>query len=70
MPSSFASEPYLSGGKSDRPHVLTHLLNLDAIGRRRRADRARREQENHASVSYQSQNQPVVDLPASMVYGR
>jgi hypothetical protein len=70
MPSSFAADPYVSG-RSGRPHILSHLFGLDAIGRGRREDRERRERENHAAISYQPQGQqPVVELPSSMVYGR
>jgi hypothetical protein len=70
MPSSFAPDT-ITAGQSGRPHVVSHLFGFDAIGRRRREDRERRERENHAAISYQPQGQqPVVELPSSMVYGR
>lgn len=71
MPSSYtaAPEPYLPPGRN-RPHVLTHLFGLDAIGGRAREERLRREREAHAAISYQPRNEPVTELPASMVYGR
>ena len=68
MPSSFAPDTYTGKGRS-RPHILTHLFGLDAIGRHGREDRERREQENHAAISYQPKNEQVSELPSSMVYG-
>jgi hypothetical protein len=68
MPTSFATEPYDPVGPK-RPHILTHVLNLDTIGRRGREERERRAREKHASISYQPSGQPQVDdLPARLVY--
>jgi hypothetical protein len=71
MPSSFSSsnDPYLANDHN-RPHVFSHLFGLDAIGHRRREELERRAREQHASIRYQPANEPVVDVPASMVYGR
>jgi hypothetical protein len=69
MPSSYSAEPYAPSGRT-RPHVLTHLFGLDALGRRGREERQRRDRETHAAISYQPQNEPITELPASMVYGR
>jgi hypothetical protein len=69
MPTSYSTDPYVPKAHR-RPHVITHLLGLDAIGERSRENRERRERENHASISYQSQSTQPSELPASMVYGR
>ncbi len=68
-PSSFASEPYMPD-EHNRPHIISHLFGLEAIGARSRAERERRARENHAAISYQPLNQQVQELPSSMVYGR
>jgi hypothetical protein len=52
-----------------RPHVLTHLLGLDALGAHRR-ERIARHESAHAAIAYGSTDQHVTELPASMVYGR
>ena len=62
MPSSFASDPYVPNGRN-RPHILTHLFGLDALGRASREDRERREMENHASISYQQQSVQPSETP-------
>jgi hypothetical protein len=54
----------------NRPHIISHLFGLDAIGRRGREERERRNREKHASISYQPHTGPVTELPASLVYGR
>jgi hypothetical protein len=69
MPSSYSNDPYLANDHN-RPHVLSHLFGLDAIGHRSREERERRAREQHASIRYQPGNNPVVDLPSTMVYGR
>jgi hypothetical protein len=70
LPSSLSTDPYDPVGHN-RPHVLTHLFGLDAIGHRRREERERRNREKHASIAYQpSASDAVHDVPASVVYGR
>jgi hypothetical protein len=71
MPTSFNTEPYDAVGHN-RPHVLSHVFGLDAIGRHGREANARRKEEKHASIPYQSlSDQKVVeDVPARVVYGR
>jgi hypothetical protein len=70
MPTSFAPDPYDPIGHN-RPHILTHLFGLDALGHRSREERERRAREKHASISYDPLSQSRVgDLPAKMVYGR
>jgi hypothetical protein len=70
MPTSFATEPYDPVGHN-RPHILTHMLGLDAIGKRSREARERRAREKHASIPYQPLSEPRVDdLPAKLVYGK
>ena len=71
MPSNFNTEPYNPNGHN-RPHILTHIFGLDAIGRHSREANARRKDEKHASIPYQalSDQKAVEDLPARMVYGR
>jgi hypothetical protein len=70
MATSFNTEPYDPVGHN-RPHVLTHVFGLDAIGRHGREARERRAREKHASIPYQPLSDPKVDdLPARMVYGR
>jgi hypothetical protein len=68
LPSSLASDPYDPVGHN-RPHVLTHLFGLDAVGRRGREARERRKREEHASISYQPVSETVHEVPASVVYG-
>lgn len=70
MPSSMeASEPVgMSGFR--RPHIITHLLDLDMVGRHRSEERARRKRDSHASISYDQSVNTVNDLPLSAVYGR
>jgi hypothetical protein len=69
MPSSFTADPYVPKGRN-RPHIISHLFGLDAIGRASREVRERRKNETHAAVSYQPQTAQPSELPASMVYGR
>ena len=70
MPSSYSTEPYDPVGHN-RPHILTHIFGLDAIGRHSREANDRRSREKHASIPYQPMSeQKVDDLPAKMVYGR
>lgn len=71
MPTSFNTEPY-DGTGHNRPHVLSHVFGLDAIGRHSREAKARRRDEKHASIPYQplSEQKAIEDLPARMVYGR
>jgi hypothetical protein len=70
MPTVMASDP-LTNGPSGRPHVLSHMFGLSAIGRERAEARARRKEEAHARIPYGVQQAgPVTDLPASAVYGR
>ena len=68
-PSAFAQDT-ITNPAAGRPHVLTHLFNLDMIGRRSAEERERREREGHASIPYGPMNEPVNDLPASVVYGK
>ena len=69
-PTSFAPDPYDPVGHN-RPHILSHLFGLDAIGRHSREERERINREKHASIPYQSQPEQKVDeLPSKMVYGR
>jgi hypothetical protein len=63
-----AREPVSLPG-TNRPHILSHLIGVTAIGRDFRANRERQRMEQHASISYGSGNEPVTELPASMVYG-
>jgi hypothetical protein len=59
----------LAGPAHDRPHVIGHLLGLPRFGKHRR-DEADKERQKHASISYDQPNQPVSELPASLVYGK
>jgi len=69
LPTAFSNDPYVPD-QHNRPHILSHMLGLDAIGHRSRVERERRERENHASIRYQPANEPVTDLPSTMVYGK
>jgi hypothetical protein len=69
VPTSFTNDPYLPN-EHNRPHIIRHLFGLDAIGARGREERERRQRESHAAISYQALNEPIHDLPSSMVYGR
>jgi hypothetical protein len=55
---------------ADRPHILSHLLGVTAIGRERAERLARKKEAQHASISYGAAADPVTDVPASLVYGR
>jgi hypothetical protein len=70
MPSGYHSDPYDPVGHN-RPHILSHVLGLDAIGRHGREDRERRNREKHAMIPYSSTSgHAVEELPSKMVYGR
>jgi hypothetical protein len=58
----------LMGPPSNRPHVIRHLLGLDALGKHRR-DAEAKDRQKHASIAYDQPNQPITELPKSMVYG-
>jgi hypothetical protein len=69
---SAAPDP-LTNARHNRPHVLSHLIPIEVLGKRRRMARERAREEAHASIAYGPQNeeqQDVSELPASMVYGR
>jgi hypothetical protein len=69
MPTAMeASEPV---GMPDfkRPHIVTHLLDIDLLGRRHRFEREERKRETHAKISYDQSVHMVNDLPLSSVYG-
>jgi hypothetical protein len=69
MMSGYSPTPVKPDGVN-RPHVISHLLGVSAIGRQSREARARRKEERHASIAYgPQQTPPVNDLPARMVYG-
>lgn len=71
MPTSIppAADPVPPAG-SNRPHVISHVLGLSAIGRDRREEAQRRSGQKHASIRYSNEEQRVTELPASKVYGR
>lgn len=69
MPTSTASEPIV-GPEANRPHVISHMIGITAIGRTRREERERRRRESHASIPYGTIDQTVQELPSRMVYGR
>ena len=58
----------LMGPPSNRPHVIRHLLGLDVLGKHRR-DADDKDRQKHAAIAYDQPNQPVTELPKSMVYG-
>ena len=65
-----APDPIKPAG-SNRPHILSHLFGLSAIGSDYREAKQRRRGEDHASIRYdQPQAERVTDLPASKVYGK
>jgi hypothetical protein len=70
MMSGYSPAPVEPPGVN-RPHILTHLFGVSALGRHHREERERREEAKHASIPYGPQPAPAVnDLPARMVYGR
>jgi hypothetical protein len=70
MPATMAPDPVRNPGLN-RPHVVSHLFGVSAIGRRSSEARERRNREKHASIPYGPQAQhPLTELPMSMVYGR
>jgi len=52
----------------NRPHIIGHILGFRSPGRISRA-REEAERSRHASIAYGQGNQPVTELPASVVYG-
>ncbi|MDR3636840.1 MAG: hypothetical protein P4L84_23750 [Isosphaeraceae bacterium] len=65
----FSSPTPVPGTTHNPPHVIRHLFGLDAIGRHTAEELERRHREKHASIAYGPQKaEPVVDLPASVVY--
>ena len=69
MQSSMASSSPVPGHTHNRPHIISHLLNLDEIGKERR-ERTDKKNTAHASISYGPTAAPVSELPAKMVYGK
>jgi hypothetical protein len=69
MMSSFGSEA-IAPPPANRPHVISHMLGLTAIGRHRAEAREKRKTEKHASVAYGAELPKIDELPASAVYGR
>jgi hypothetical protein len=69
MPTSMAPEP-IAPKAHNRPHMLSHLFGISAIGRDWAEARERKAEEKHASIPYGPQTSKVTELPASMVYGR
>ncbi len=53
----------------ERPHIIAHVFGLRSPGTlsRKRADA---ERQKHAAIAYGSNNLPVTELPASVVYGK
>ena len=71
MPSSMIpAQTALSNPSAGRPHVISHLFGIGGISRHRREARQERDREAHAAISYSPPNEPVNELPASMVYGK
>ncbi len=58
----------LANPPSNRPHIIGHLLGIPQFGRLRRQEEEK-ERQKHAAIAYDQPNQPVTELPASMVYG-
>lgn len=70
MPVAAASDPISAAGHN-RPHIISHMLNLDNFGRARAQEKERHRGEKHASIPFGPQGQTAVaDLPAKMVYGK
>jgi hypothetical protein len=59
----------LAGPGANRPHIISHLFGIPKFGQIHR-ERADRERQKHAAIAYDHQNQPVTELPASVVYGK
>jgi hypothetical protein len=59
----------LSAPSSNRPHIISHLFGLPNFGRHYR-DQQDRERQKHASIAYGQVDQPVSEVPASLVYGK
>ncbi len=53
-----------------RPHIISHLLDIDLVGRHRKFEREQKKREKHAMISYDQSVNTVNDLPMSSVYGR
>jgi hypothetical protein len=68
MQSTMASNP-VQPHVHNRPHIISHVLNLDEIGKSRR-ERPDKKKAAHAAISYGPTAEPVTTLPAKMVYGK
>lgn len=69
MPTSAVSDP-IAPAVGSRPHVLSHLLGVSAIGRERADRKIRAKEEKHAMIPYGTPATPIGDVPASVIYGR
>ena len=69
MPTSMANDP-IAPAVGSRPHVLSHLFGLSAIGRDRAERRARAQEEEHAHITYGAQETPLTEVPVSVLTSR
>lgn len=71
MPTSIPAAPQpLTPGGHNRPHVVSHMFGLSAIGRTQREEAEKRRGQKHAAIRYGTEAEKVNELPTSMVYGR
>lgn len=59
----------LAAPAHNRPHVISALFGLPNFGQAAR-ERQEKERQKHASIAYGSKDQPVNEVPASLVYGK
>jgi hypothetical protein len=59
----------LAAPTSNRPKIISHLFGLPMLGAHRR-EQEQKERDKHASIAYGQNQQPVTDLPTSVVYGK
>jgi hypothetical protein len=70
MPTSVPPPPTpIPGPGHNRPHIISHMLGLSAVGKRHE-QRVEKRRESHAAEAYGDSKEKVTELPASVVYGR
>jgi hypothetical protein len=71
MPTSIPAPDPMPNAGHNRPHIISHLFGLSAIGQTRREEAEKRAGQKHASIRYDNAPSPkVTELPSSVVYGR
>lgn len=67
--SATVSEP-VGMAKTNRPHIVSHLLGFSEYGRERKERKERVSRESHAMIPYGQAPEAIHDVPASVVFGK